>query len=162
MHIRFSRFLATRKIWTVMLKNVIYKAEYGWRGKTLSLLSTSFWVFVLVKHPETLTRLWQASGWIWRACEVFTLALIPLLPLESFISRTVFTDTLIEHRSMFGMKLTRAYSGVTKLFQDTYSLKIQFEDGKKVKIWSSKGDLGKIVSIIQKQAGKPVLVETTF
>jgi hypothetical protein len=145
-----------------MIKNIIYKAEYGWRGKILSLLSTSFWVFVLVKHPETLIRFWQTSGWIWRACEVFTLAMIPLLPLESFVSSTVFTDTHIEHRSMFGMKINKTYAVVAKLFQDAYFLKIQFEDGKRVKIWSSKGDFGKIVSIIQKYAGKPVPVETAF
>jgi hypothetical protein len=141
---------------------IIYKAGNGWRGKLLSSFYTSFWIVLLVSRPDTFIRFWQASGWIWRACMAFALATFPLVPLESFISRTVFTDTLIEHRSMFGMKLTRAYSDVTKLFQDTYFLKIQFEDGKKMKIWSSKGDLGKIVSIIQKHAGKPVPVEAAF
>ena len=144
------------------MKNIIYKAEYGWRGKILSLFSTSFWFFVLVRHPETLIRFWQESGWIWRACEIFTLGMIPLLLLESFVSRTIFTDTFIEHRSMFGMKINRPYSSVTKLTQAAYFLRIQFEDGKKVKIWSSKGDLGTIIFIIQKYTGKSVPVEAAF
>lgn len=63
---------------------------------------------------------------------------------------------------MFGVKITRAYADVAKLFRDADFLKIQFEDGKRIKIMRSKGDLGEIVSIIQKYAGKPVPVEAGF
>lgn len=143
---------------TEMEKNIIYKAEYGWRGKILSLLGVCILSLVLIKDPEFLIRFWQDQGWILRACGILTLVVLILVPLESFIERTAFTDTFIEHRSMFGLKLTRTYSRVKEIFMYGDFLEIQFKDGKKVTIWRAKGDLAIIASIIQKQAGKSIPV----
>lgn len=76
------------------------------------------------------------------------------------MSHTIFTDREIKHGSLFGVRIVREYANVEKLFLDINYLIIHFMDGKKMKIWRAQGDLGKIVSIIQKHAGRAVRVET--
>jgi len=111
---------------------------------------------------NTVIKFWQESEWVWQVCIIFFFITIVLVPLEAFVSLIIFTDISVEYRSMFGVRNNRNYSDITRLFQDTHFLAIQFEDKKKVKIWRSQGDLGMIVSIIQKYASKKIPVVSTF
>jgi hypothetical protein len=84
---------------------------------------------------------------------------ILLLPLEVFLKRTIFTQTLIEHRTMFGVKTAWEYSSVEKFLLNRYLLKICFQNGRKVSIWSSTGDLERVISIIQERVDKSIPIE---
>lgn len=82
--------------------------------------------------------------------------------LDAFITRTIFTTKMVDHRSLFGMKTAGEYAAIEKVILSTNFLKICFVDGKKIKIWRAQGDMGKIVSIIQEHAGKRIPVESAF
>jgi hypothetical protein len=144
------------------MMNILYKAGYGWRGRALSLVYVCFWGFFFFRYPDSLLRYWQEAGWIGRVCEIIFLLFMPLGLLDTFVTRTVFTNTQIDHRSLFGVKTVGEYISVKKVILSTNFLKIYFVDGKKIKIWRAQGDLGKIVSIIQEHAGRDVQIEATL
>lgn len=139
---------------------ILYKAGYAWKGRTLSLLYVCFWGFFFFKYPDSLLGYWQEAGWIGRACEITFLLIMPLGLLDAFVTRTIFTNRLVDHRSLFGMKTTGEYATIDKIILSTSFLKICFVDGKKIKIWRAQGDMRKIVSVIQEHAGKNIPVES--
>lgn len=145
-----------------MEREVTYKAGLSWRGRLLSLLYAFFVCVLLVNRPDSLVRLWQGIGWIGKALISFFLMTIVLVPLESFVVSTNFTSTHIEHRSLWGLRTRKAYSEVSKLLRYTYFLQIQFDDGRKMKIWRSQGDMERMIAIVQAQTNKSIPVEAAF
>ena len=134
------------------MPSTLYKAEYGWKGKLFSILYSSFWASFFILYPDALVRYWQDSWWIGRILEVMFILWAPLIFLEGFVSRTVFSETHIDHRTMFGIKIVREYADIERLHLGMGFITIQFFDGRKVKLWSAKADLVKIFSIIRERA----------
>ena len=121
-----------------------------------------FWGIIFFSSPDSLLKFWQESGWVWRTGEIIFLLFMPLGLLDAFVTRTVFTERQIEHRSLFGMKTVESYSSVEKLALGTNFLKIHFVNCRKIKIWRAQGDLEKIVAIIQEREGGAIPIEASL
>jgi hypothetical protein len=134
------------------MPNTLYKAEYGWKGKLLSLLYSSFVTTLFMLHPNGLVRIWQDYGWVMRVGLVPSLLSVPWILLAGFVSRTAFTETHIDHRTMFGVRIVREYTDIERVYLGAGFIRIHFFDGWKVKIYSGNADIVKIFSIIRKRA----------
>ena len=142
-----------------VMPNTLYKAEFGWKGKLLSLLYSGFWTTFFILYPDALVRYWRNHWWIWRIIEVVFILWVPLVILTGFVSRTVFTETHIDHRTMFGVRIVREYTDIERVYLGWGFIRIHFFDGWKVKIYSGKADIVKIFSIIRKRARTDLLID---
>jgi hypothetical protein len=134
------------------MPNTLYKAEYGWKGKLLSLLYSSFVTTLFMSNPNGLVIIWQDYGWIMRIGLVLSFLSVPCILLGVIVSRTVFTETHIDHRTMFGVRIVREYTDIERVYLGVGFIRIHFFDGWKVKIYSGRADIVKIFSIIRKRA----------
>src|SRR5262245_62555926 len=87
----------------IAMPNTLYKAEYGSKGKLLSLLYSGFWTAFFILYPDALVRYWRDSWWIWRILEVVFILWVPLVLLISLVSCLVFTELNISHLTLFGL-----------------------------------------------------------
>ncbi|MFN7543584.1 MAG: hypothetical protein ACK5TN_12430 [Acidobacteriota bacterium] len=83
---------------------------------------------------------------------VFLWALIPSVPLEAFRARTVFTEDEIRHLPTFGRWRTFRYQDIVALevFPNEFA-RLEFRDGRTLKIWAMRADPLTVEGIIRRK-----------
>ena len=83
---------------------------------------------------------------------ILLFALIPALPLEVFRAQTVFTQEEIRHLPTFGRWRIFRYQDIVDLevFSNEFA-RIEFRDGRRLKIWAMRADPRVVEDIIHRK-----------
>lgn len=133
--------------------DVLYRAGFGWKGKTAFALVTLVNAAALVYCAGELANVWRDGNWLMRAASVLWVFAAVAAPLEVFVRRTIFRRDTIDHRSPIGVRRVRSYSLVERVTAHEDYLAIRFAGGGKVTIWRVHSDLALVASIIRERGG---------
>lgn len=124
----------------------VFKAH--WLIRLAALPMMFLWVLAFFHRHETY-QLWADSGWLFRACLLFTAVFVPVGALQVFIERAVFTHEGIESRNPLGITKFRSYADVERVVLKAGYLEISFQDGSRIKILQGTGDIKKAIHILR-------------
>lgn len=128
-------------------------AGSGWQMFALVMLPLLLWL-VLGAHGAdgrpAVIHVWEQSGMVKKLGVIFLVALIPALPLEVFRARTVFAEEEIRHLPTFGRWRIFRYQDIVDLevFPNEFA-RIEFRDGRRLKIWAMRADPRVVEDIVR-------------
>jgi hypothetical protein len=134
------------------------KCRLGWQVAVLLIWPAIVWFFLGAHGGDgrlAVLSLWEQGGIVKRLGILFLLVLVPGIPLEVFRARTVFSEEEIRHLPTFGRWRTYRYQDIVDLevFPNEFS-RLEFRDGRMLKIWAMRAD-PQLVEAIIRQKWKP-------
>jgi hypothetical protein len=100
---------------------------------------------------------WANGNWAYRVTAVAIVLSPAMLLLEFVVQRLTFTESAIERTTRLGNTLVYPYETIKNFSPATDAvLRIDFEDGHTLKVYSWLGDVGKMLSILKNKSGKGV------
>jgi hypothetical protein len=126
-------------------------------SKKLWVPMLGFWIafsgFFLL-HP---TDTWTNGNWAYRVTTAVIIASPVLLLLEFVVQKLTFTESGIERTTRLGRTVAYPYETIKNFspVNDAF-LRIEFEDGRTLKVHSWLGDPSKMLSILKAKSGKGV------
>ena len=132
-----------RTAWKKPTLPFVAKCGFGWQAVILVAWLLSLWLFLARGDDgqSAVFRVWEQGGIFLRIGILLGLVLIPGLPLEAFRARTVFAEGEIRHLPTFGRCRVFRYQDIVDLevFPNEFA-RIEFRDGRKLKIWAMRAD----------------------
>ena len=127
----------------------------GWQLFALLMLPLILWLVLGAQGADgrlAIIHVWEQSEMVKKLGVIFLFALIPALPLEVFRARTVFTEEEIRHLPTFGRWRIFRYQEIVDLevFPNEFA-RIEFRDGRSLKIWAMRADLRVVEDIIRQK-----------
>jgi len=144
------------------MTQIKYETKTNWQIKSLAITYAGFWLLMCLVAPEGIAEVWQEAIIIIKLLLFMTIATAPLLLLETFVKKIVFTSQYIEMRSSFLFKIKYEYTSINTVYFDLYSITINFVNNKKIKIHYYEGNLDKIMSVIKDYCSNGKLVKTSL
>ncbi|MDX2269821.1 MAG: hypothetical protein NW208_17095 [Bryobacter sp.] len=131
------------------------KYRFGWQVAVLLAWPAIIWFFLGAHGTDgrlAFLSLWDQGGIVKRLGILFLLVLVPGLPLEVFRARTVFLDEEIRHLPTFGRWRKYRYQDIVDLevFPNEFS-RLEFQDGRVLKIWAMRADPEVVEAIIRQK-----------
>jgi hypothetical protein len=133
----------------------VAKCGFGWQLSAVLLWPIILWALVAAHGSDgrlAMVQLWEEGGIVKKLGIVFLWALIPSVPLEAFRARTVFTEDEIRHLPTFGRWRTFRYQDIVALevFPNEFA-RLEFRDGRTLKIWAMRADPLTVEGIIRRK-----------
>jgi hypothetical protein len=148
---QFSKTSCSEPLETVQLP---YVARYP---KKVWFPMFAFWLAMsayFLLHPIDT---WTNGNWAYKLTTIIIVGSPVLVLLEFVVQKLTFTETEIQRTTRMGRIIRYPYSSIRGFAPATDAvLKIQFEDGRELKIYRWVGSLSQIVSILNAQSSRGV------
>lgn len=136
----------------------VASCKLGWRLFALVMSPLTLWLLLGAKGADgvpAVIEVWEQGGVLMKLGVIFMILGVPAFPIDVFRARTIFTEDEIRHLPSFGRWRTYRYQDIVDLevFPNEFS-RLEFRDGRLLKIWAMRAD-PHVVEAIIRQKWKP-------
>lgn len=146
---------ARRDASTQLTLPFVAKCGRGWQLFALVIFPLILWIILGAKgdgEVPAFIQVWEQSGVLKKLGVIFLFVLIPASPIEVFRARTVFTEDEIRHLPTFGRWRTFRYQNIVDLeVLPNEFARMEFRDGRTLKIWAMRADPVTVERIVQRK-----------
>ena len=133
----------------------VARCGFGWQLAAIVILPIILWVLLAAHGSDgrlAMVQLWDDGGIVKKLGIIFLFALIPSVPLEVFRAQTAFIEEEIRHLPTFGRWQTYRYGEIVDLevFPREFA-RLEFRDGRTLKIWAMRADPLTVEAIIRRK-----------
>lgn len=133
----------------------VAKCGLAWQLAAIVILPIILGVLLAAQGADgrlAMFHLWEEGGIVKKLGIIFLFALIPSVPLEVFRAKTLFTEEEIRHLPTFGRWRAFRYQDIVDLeaFPNGFA-RLEFRDGRTLKIWAMRADPLAVEAIIRRK-----------
>lgn len=104
---------------------------------------------ILIFYFFDSEEFWGSNDYILRNILAAFYLLFVLLTVGLFIRKINFTDECIIYRNLVGFTKIKRYKDIIKIVGEEENLSIKFSDKSLIKVWTSEGNVHKVLRIIK-------------
>jgi hypothetical protein len=115
-------------------------------------------IFILLAVSLPIMFIVFDNGEFWNSEEIFFrnlllgfYGLFILFTIGMFVRKVEFTNDTIFHRSFFGITKIKKYKDIVDVTGEAENISIRFSDNSLIKVWTSEGNIHRILRIIKKK-----------